>query len=104
LIRVGQQFILIASSGKNIEFLSEIKLEDYNPPEVQENNTLFDFKNLFEKYLQNFNKSKAADIGKDLKKGVLNGTAEGEKIKSNLNRLRMINTGAPKQGKENEGG
>lgn len=104
LIRVGEQFLLIASSGKNIEFLSNIKLDEFNVEGSPENNTIFDFKNMFEKYLQNFSRKKENGFEKNVNSKDSGGTSEGERIKSNLNRLRTINTGVEKQSKENEDG
>lgn len=104
LVRVGEQFLLIASSGKNVEFLSNVRLDDYKIEEASENNALFDFKDLFDKYLQNFNRKKVNES--DIKTGneEIKGTLEGDNFRNNLNRLKNINTGTPKQGKQNEGG
>jgi len=57
LVKVDKQFILIATSGKNIEFLTNVILEDYQDPEKHEKkNNIFDFKALLDKYIQ-FNRN-----------------------------------------------
>ncbi|HHV98993.1 MAG TPA: flagellar biosynthetic protein FliO [Clostridiaceae bacterium] len=57
LVKVDKQFILIATSGKNIEFLTNVTLENYEDPEKHEKkNNTFDFKAFLDKYIQ-FNKN-----------------------------------------------
>lgn len=91
LVKAGEQFVLLSSSGKNIQFLSNIKLDEYETEVSSVNdNMVFDFKGLFDKYLQGFkdkknNKFVEKDFG-----GNPNESTEGDTIKSNLNRLRNI--------------
>lgn len=77
LIKVGQQFILIASGGKTIEFLANINLEEYEEDKEKTGIGGFDFKRLFDKYLQTYR-------GKKEKK-------DGQHFKSNLEKLKEIN-------------
>jgi len=57
LVKVDKQFILIATSGKNIEFLTNITLENYEEHEKNEKkNNFFNFKSILDKYMQ-FNKN-----------------------------------------------
>lgn len=53
LVKVDKQFVLIASSGKNIEFLTNVTLDNYeDQKKSEEENSVFDFKTFFEKYVQ----------------------------------------------------
>jgi len=57
LVKVDKQFVLIATSGKNIEFLTNVTLEDYEDLEkLEKKNNNFDFKAFLEKYMQ-FNRN-----------------------------------------------
>lgn len=51
LVKVAEQYILIASSGKSIEFLTNVNLKGYQPEEPGENVEQFDFKSVLEKYV-----------------------------------------------------
>ena len=91
LIKAGSQFFMISSSGKNIKFLTDIKLDDFELKEPEGNNNIFNFKVLFEKYLngaieKKSSKEKAID-SKDIE---LADMSEKETFRLNLDRLRTI--------------
>ncbi|HOQ00970.1 MAG TPA: flagellar biosynthetic protein FliO [Acetivibrio clariflavus] len=54
LVKVGEDFVLISVSGKNIQLLSKVNINDYSEEKSSENANSFAFKEIFEKYLQNF--------------------------------------------------
>jgi flagellar protein FliO/FliZ len=91
LVKVGEQYVLLSSSGKNIQFMTNINLGEYETQEISDNGKgAFDFKGLFDKYVQGIkdkknNKLVEKDLGEDQFKPM-----EGDTIKSNLNRLRNI--------------
>lgn len=65
LVKVGEQYILIASSGKNIQFLTEIDLSDYEDQKDSEETTAFSFKSIFEKYAQSLVEKKNQPSGNE---------------------------------------
>lgn len=89
LVKVGESYFLISSSGKNIGFLAEVDINSETVDEVGESNNLFDFKSLFEKYVQTF-KGAGKKEDKEDKSG-LDVATEGEMFKSNLKKLKTIN-------------
>lgn len=99
LVKVGDQFVLIASAGKSIEFLSTVNLEGYETQAASQPGNVFDFKSFFEKYLQNFKKSSTA--GAKTNTVAFSEPAEGDVFKSNLEKLRSINKKVGIQGMEN---
>lgn len=106
LVKVGEQFVLLSSSGKNIQFMTNIDLEEYEKDNSSVNdNSVFDFKGLFDKYLLGFkDKKNSKYVEKDLDENQFQST-EGHTIKSNLNRLKnmtgLMNKKAKKDGDEN---
>lgn len=103
LIKVGGKYILISSGGKNVEFLSEIPAEDVEDLQsgvIQTQTTAFDFKKLFDKYIQ-FNKEKRTEpvTSDDQSNG--DGLEKGSSIRNNLNRLKAINSSMEGRGRQN---
>ena len=99
VVRAGEQYILVASAGKNIEFLTTINLDEFHADETAQNGTVFDFKKLFEKYIQAFKNRgnlKVKEVEEDLE---LSG--EREVFKTNLRRLKEINNKMSKQLNDN---
>ncbi len=92
LVKVGDQFVLISSSGKNIEFLAHVAMDDVEVEQKSVNSGAFDFKNMLEKYFQTLksrknNKSEDSDNGwskKDLD------VPSESSFKNNLNKLSAI--------------
>ncbi len=92
LVKVGKQYMMIATTSKAVEFLSTVTLEEPSPEEqvvTQENVGLFDFKSLFEKYMGSYrvkkvndNKSSEVETQRDI--------SENHDFKSNLGKLRAI--------------
>ena len=87
LLKVGEEFVLVASAGKSVEFLTTLKLEGYEESgELENNNTTFDFKEFFDKYLNTFKvKTDKRHQGESLEK------SEGDfSFKRNLDKLKEI--------------
>ena len=89
LVKAGNQYILISSTSKNIEFLSNVNIEetDSKTPEVPGLQNVFNFKELFDKYTgayrnRNLNFTEKADDAAD--------EIEPKKFSTNLGRLRSI--------------
>lgn len=102
LIKVGEQFILISSSGRNISFLTNVQMDGYEYNEkVDTSKNAFDFKAFFEKYLQNIKGKKDTKVEEETNnvENIVN-LSEGEAFKTNLNRLRTITKSANRQGKK----
>ncbi|MCX7708915.1 MAG: flagellar biosynthetic protein FliO [Clostridia bacterium] len=89
LVKVGEEYLLIASAGKSVEFLAQVGMNDVNMEEITENNSVFDFKNLFDKYLQALKVSGKKESKEE--KSNLDSTMEGELFKSNLKKLKTLN-------------
>jgi flagellar protein FliO/FliZ len=83
LIRIDNQFVLIATAGKSVEFLSNIDIDNFTEEEMSSSGqSAFDFKALFEKYVQ---------VYKDKRTGKsLDNSTKGETFKGNLSRMRNI--------------
>lgn len=94
LLKVGEQFVLVASCGKNVEFMTNVQLEAYETTIESGNNNIFDFKNLFEKYFQTFKDVKNIRNKKE-KRNVSTEVAarEDNTFKDNLQRIRKITSG-----------
>ena len=107
LVKVEDQFVLIASTSKTIDFLTTLELKGFN-----ENNSLtgnengiFDFKSLLDKYVNAF-KEKRSGKGSDKKNvyssGDFTDSVKGSNVfKSNLGKLKDITGELYKKGKEN---
>ncbi|MCX7747008.1 MAG: flagellar biosynthetic protein FliO [Clostridia bacterium] len=100
LVKVGEQFVLIASAGKNIEYLTTVKIDEYSTEELIQSNTAFDFKSFFDKYIQVY-KNKKNEKKKSVDSQEEIGAAlEGEVFKRNLDKLKRINKGFSTKAKE----
>lgn len=91
LVKAGKQYMLIASTSKNIEFLATVNLEadeakSGDEPALQ---NVFDFKSLFEKYMNSY-KDKKSSLMRQKKNDMPINQVEGEKFKNNLERLKTI--------------
>lgn len=84
LVKAGNQFVLMASSGKSLEFIMEIKLDDLEVETETPINNAFDFKTIFDKYFQNF-KNKKTDNEEDSPVSM-----ESTRFKGNLQRLKIL--------------
>ncbi|RCX15525.1 flagellar protein FliO/FliZ [Anaerobacterium chartisolvens] len=117
LIRVDRQFVLVATAGKNVEFLTIVKLDNYvDNDELTQNENAFDFKTFFNKYLQNYKDKKNGKESKNaaqetedesvediIGKGQAGagGSLGKEVFKSNLSRLKSITDVIYRQREEN---
>ena len=89
LVKAGNQYILISSTSKNIEFLSNVNIEEAEnkTQEMPGLQNAFNFKEIFDKYTgayrnRNENLTEKADESA--------GEAETKKFSTNLRRLRSI--------------
>jgi flagellar protein FliO/FliZ len=94
LIKADNQFVLIATTSKNIEYLTNINIQDYEDKDSLNVNDTFDFKKIFDKYIQNFRNNKGntnlkKKAGNDISNDLGN-FAEGDIFKNNLDKLRNI--------------
>ncbi len=95
LVKAADQFFLIASSGKSLNFLAEVKIEEFVGE--TENDTAapaFDFRAFFEKYLKNIKlpgntavseKAVHDDAAAETRTGAVKSV-----FRNNLERLRTI--------------
>lgn len=95
LVKVGDQFILLATSGKNITMLTEVKPDDIGEVSIEkvESLGLDGFKQYFEKYSDLLNQ-KLKGVVKNHNAVAHNHTAEKPKkasTRSNLERLKEMN-------------
>jgi len=90
LIRVDKQFVLVAASGKNVEFLTKVEIEDYDFEVSRKDDTRgMEFKNFFEKYTRFYKDRQASGfIGKNQDRTNLN--KEAYSIKTSLEKLKSI--------------
>lgn len=102
LIKVGDQFVLISSTGKNIQFLTNAKIEGYTEFEEADNvsNKIHEFKNFFDKYSNMYkrrkdNASNRSSIESD------EGLNNQKNIGYNLAKLKEVVSGISKNSKEN---
>ena len=91
LVKAGEKHILIASTSKSIEFLTDLSLgeeEASNNPAVQDTQNVFDFKSLFEKYMNMYKNKKNISFRPETDMSANN--TEGEKFRFNLEKLKNI--------------
>ena len=91
LVKAGEKHILIASTSKSIEFLTDLSIgeeEASNNPADQGVQNVFDFKALFEKYMNVYKNKKSISFRPETDISANN--AEGEKFKFNLEKLKHI--------------
>ena len=111
LVRVEDQFVLIASTAKTIEFLTNVKIEGFEEKEPLSSNTgnVFDFKSLFEKYVNSY-KGKRSGKGSSKENIFASSKSESTEMpeenvfKSNLNKMKEITGVMYKRGNEDGDG
>lgn len=103
LIKVGDQYVLIASSGKTIEFLTTVKIDEMDIEDAGKPGTAFDFKEVLEKYITSVKSFKFGKTHENRGSTEINSPAN-EKIqfKNNLERLKIINSGITKNDRIDE--
>lgn len=103
LVKAGGQYVLIATTSKSVEFLSAVSIPEEDDGEVEAAGipnlqNVFDFKSLFEKYVNSYKTNKTAKAGKSAGaaqeiEDAAAGGAGKEGFRSNLDRLRSITQG-----------
>jgi|LSQX01.2.fsa_nt_gb flagellar protein FliO/FliZ len=93
LVKIGEEYILISSSGKNIQLLKTLQPESHPEEADSAPSNMFNFKDIFEKYVHNFKKVQngKTDIKSEEASG--NTSLKGDAFKSNLIKLKTITTG-----------
>lgn len=106
LIKAGDEFILLAASGKSIEFLTTLNLEEYQPLESSSNIApMFDFKSLYEKSIKAYKAIKREKVENHDTKQEENEkelTKKDTSFRSNLERLRNMTSFMDSTGKMNK--
>ncbi len=87
LVKVGEQYILIASSGKNIQFLTKVDLDNIENQETEEASNAFNFRSVLEKYAQNLMAKKNQPQEKEAH---TENTQDKNVFKSNLARIKAL--------------
>jgi len=104
LVKVEDQFVLIATAGKSIEYLTTINVQNFEDKKASEETNPFDFKNFFEKYVQMYkNRTGVKQEKKYEKKGSIDNLENSNErgvFKSNLSKLKDITTRVDYKGKE----
>lgn len=90
LVKAGDEFVLISASGKNVQILSKVKLDDYSSQEVENGDNNFNFKDIFDKYKQGFNWKQGGIPFFNAKGSENEGTDNSQVFNANLNRLKEI--------------
>jgi len=85
LVKAGKQFILMASSGKSLEFITEIKLYDLDVETDAPINDTSDFKTMFDKYFSNIK-------NKDIHNEDTTVSVESTRFKGNLQKLKILSS------------
>ncbi|MFZ5987428.1 MAG: flagellar biosynthetic protein FliO [Bacillota bacterium] len=97
LVKAGEEFVLISSSGKNVQLLTTVRIDNYSADEEKLQNGTFNFKEVFDKYIQGFkgrqnnNKSFTESLNSESKSN-----SENEVFRHNLVKLRTITSGIEK--------
>jgi len=100
LIKAGKTYALIATTAKKIEFLTSLDIEeDFPQEEIQETKSLFDFREIFDKYINAYRKKKKLPETKEEEEAE---KPEGSRFKSNLDRLKLIVQKSGYKAKEDE--
>jgi flagellar biogenesis protein FliO len=92
-MKVGEEFILVATAGKSIRYLTTVKLEE---SEIDENAVktegAFEFKNFLDKYLQGLKSKKYEKKKEEAPTSTINTDkySGGDIFKSNLNKLKSL--------------
>lgn len=100
LIKVGSEFVLISVSMKSVEYLTTVKIDDFNEENTQNVND-FDFRKHFDNYLKvlkiGTKSSNKKNIDKDKEKSEIKvNKIQNRAIKSNLERIRNLTSGMEK--------
>ena len=106
LVKAGNQYVLIASTSKTVEFMTAVTLDEAGAGqpeearEAQESLNPFDFKTLFEKYVNTYKTKKEKNLSTG-NSAFSREVPENRNFKSNLDRLRTVTQKSRYQAKEN---
>jgi len=105
LVKAGEQYVLIATTSKSVEFLTLVDLGDDKAREAEEfekkeSRNVFDFKTIFEKYVNTYKSKRDGTIQQDNDE-TSTGRADRPDFRSNLGRLRAIMHKSDKQVEKN---
>lgn len=104
LLKVGDRFILIATAGKSVVYLTTVELDSSKVEETQaKSEGIFDFKGFLDKYLQNFKTKKAEKANDRNDSGEFGNDAGGDVFKINLDKLRSITSKMAKEDEKDRG-
>ena len=91
LVKVDNQFFLIASSGKTIEFLSEISVEEKEDLQESTGSDIFNFKKILEKYVYLGRQQKTGEAYNDTAASDMESKQYTNPFSTNLKKLRELN-------------
>jgi len=89
LVKAGKQFILIATSGKNVSFLTNVDIEDFDESELPQGQNTLKFRGYFDKYLHSYTGIKQNNDG-NLAEEAFNDKKGVNVFKNNLEKLRAV--------------
>lgn len=90
LIKVGDRYALIASTGKSIEFLTDVKLEETDLGLSKQNEIgAFSFSGFLDKYLQGYKDKKIVKTPESNNEKAVY-SLRGNALKKNLGKLREL--------------
>lgn len=89
LVKVGEEFVLISVSGKNVQLLTKVNLDGYTEDNLSQVGNSFDFKDIFEKYIQSFKGRQSGKGGMKPQEEDKNGSDDNS-FRSNLVKLKTI--------------
>lgn len=101
VIKIGEEYVLISSSGKNIQLIKSVQLDKEFIRSDVSNNEVSGFKDIFDKYIGGFIKTteKTENIKTTERASSID---KNHSIKNNLNRLREITAGIGRQYKNGD--
>lgn len=113
LIKIDNEFFVISTTGKSVEFLAKVNINDYEEEEIKNPiSEVIDFKSILKKNINGFGfvnkEDKKADKDTSAEAGVrksVNSTVTNTNVdifKKNLSRLRNITDSINDKGLENE--
>lgn len=93
LVKAGGQYLLIASTSKSVEFISEIRLGEEEETEPVDSTSavpgIFDFKSIFDKYSGMYKSRKISSVRPARQQDDMS-KPESERFRNNLDRLTKI--------------
>ncbi|HHV29879.1 flagellar biosynthetic protein FliO [Acetivibrio mesophilus] len=90
LVKAGDEFVLISTSGKNVQVLTKVELDAYSADETETGDNSFKFKEVFGKYIQGFAKNREEIPFSEAESGDKEQSGNSPVFNANLDRLRRI--------------